>query len=62
MIADLCNSAREHGWAAEQLIIAVKEACYASPEIACLTTASEREAMLATVITGCISEYYARAD
>jgi hypothetical protein len=64
VIVDLCRIARQNEWAAEQLIIAVREACYASPEITQLTTTSEREAMLSTVVTGCIAEFYSpsRAD
>jgi hypothetical protein len=58
VIAEVCNLARDGRWTPEQLIVAVKEACYSSPEIAMLTTASEREAMMATIVTGCICEYY----
>jgi hypothetical protein len=42
----------------EQLLIAVKEACYQSDEIGRLTTASERDALVSTVVTACIQEYY----
>ena len=58
VIVDLCRVAREQDWPAEQLVIAVREACYASPEITQLTTTSEREAMLSTVVSGCIAEFY----
>ena len=57
-IARLCIVAHESQWTPEQLVIVVKEACYSSPEISHLTTASEREALLATIVTGCIQEFY----
>jgi hypothetical protein len=58
VIADLCGIARGKSWTPEQLLIAVKDACYSSPEISSLTTTSEREAMLSTIVTACISEFY----
>jgi hypothetical protein len=62
-IAAICGVARDKDWTPEQLVILVKEVCYTSPEISHLTTASEREALLATIVTGCINEYYSpRAD
>ena len=61
VIIELCNVARLNDWPAEQLIIAMREACYASPEIMRLTTTSEREAMLATLVTACIGEFYGPA-
>lgn len=62
-IARLCAVARESAWTPEQLVIVVKDAVYSSPEIVHMTTASEREALLATIVTGCIQEFYtARAD
>jgi hypothetical protein len=39
--------------------VAVKEAGYSSPVITAITPASEREAVLATIITGCIQEFFA---
>jgi hypothetical protein len=41
--------------------MAVKDACYGSPEIAHLTTTSERDAFLAKVVSACIREFY-KAD
>jgi len=62
-IAVTCTVARDNGWTPEQLLILVKEVCYSSPEITHLTTTSEREALLATIVTGLIDEYYSpRAD
>jgi hypothetical protein len=62
-LAAICGVAREKSWTPEQLFILVKEVCYTSPEITHLTTTSEREALLATIVTGCINEYYSpRAD
>jgi len=62
-IACICGVARDNSWTVEQLLILVKEVCYTSPEISHLTTTSERETMLATIISGCIHEYYTpRAD
>jgi hypothetical protein len=57
-VVKLCADARRDGWAPEQLIVAVKEACTGSPEMSHLTTTSERDAFLAKVITACIQEYF----
>jgi hypothetical protein len=43
----------------EQLIVALKDACYQSEEIGRLTTTSERDSLVSTVVTACIQEYYA---
>ena len=62
-IARLCVVAHDGAWTPEQLIIVVKEACYSSPELSHLTTTSEREALLSTIVTECIQEFYTpRAD
>ena len=58
VITDLCSMARTNSWTPEQLLIAVKDACYSSPEISSLTTTSERDAVLAKIVTGCINEFY----
>ena len=60
-VAELCRTARKSDWTMEQLIVAVKEACYQSAEIARLTTTSERDALVSTVVTACIQEFYAPA-
>ena len=60
-IAALCRTARDDGWSVEQLLVAVKEACYQSDEIGRLTTTSERDSLVSTVVTACIQEYYAPA-
>ncbi len=57
-IASLCAGAHRDGWTAEQLLVAVKEACYTSPEISHLTTTSERDSFLAKIVSACIKEYY----
>ena len=57
-IRTVCAEARLNGFTPEQLLIAVKDACHASPEIASMTTTSERDTFLAKVITACIKEYY----
>jgi hypothetical protein len=57
-IVTLCDGAKHDGWSAEQLLVAVKDACYTSPEIAHLTTTSERDAFLAKIVSACIKEYY----
>ncbi|MEO5902617.1 MAG: hypothetical protein ABIQ55_01250 [Gemmatimonadaceae bacterium] len=57
-IVELCVDAREKGWTAEQLLMAVKDACYRSPEISHLTTNSERDAFLAKIVSACIREFY----
>lgn len=61
-IVSLCNGARHDGWAAEQLLMAVKDACYSSPEIAHLTSTSERDAFLAKIVSACIREFYEGED
>jgi hypothetical protein len=58
VIRDLCRVAHRNQWPAEELIIALREACYATPEITRLTTTSEREAMLSTLVTECINDFY----
>ena len=58
VVAELCSGARKGGWTPEQLIVAVKDACYTSPEIAHLTTTSERDAFLARIVTACIEEFF----
>ena len=57
-IVSLCEGAKHDGWSAEQLLMAVKDACYLSPEIAHLTSTSERDAFLAKIVSACIKEYY----
>lgn len=57
-IVSICQTAHKDGWTAEQLVMAVKEACYTSPEIAHLTTTSERDAFLAKIVTACIKQFY----
>ena len=57
-IVRLCEEARHDGWTAEQLLMAVKDACYTSPEISHLTSTSERDAFLAKIVSSCIKEYY----
>lgn len=61
-IVTLCASARHDGWTAEQLLMAVKDTCYASPEISHLTSTSERDAFLAKVVSACIKEYFRGDD
>jgi len=58
VIADLCLIARSNNWTPEQLLVAVKDACYTSPEISSLTTTSERETVLARIVSACITEFY----
>jgi hypothetical protein len=57
-IVTLCDGAKADGWSAEQLLVAVKDACYSSPEISHLTSTSERDAFLAKIVSACIKEYY----
>jgi hypothetical protein len=57
-IVMLCDGAHQDGWTAEQLLMAVKDACYTSPEISHLTTTSERDAFLSKIISSCIREFY----
>lgn len=60
-IVAVCEKARQDGWTAEQLLMAVKDACYQSPEIAPLASTSERDTFLAKVVSACIREFY-KAD
>jgi hypothetical protein len=60
-INSICDTAHTDGWSAEHLLMAVKDACYTSPEIAHLTTTSERDAFLSKIVTACIREFY-KAD
>ncbi len=57
-IVSLCAGAHHDGWTAEQLLVAVKDACHTSPEIAHLTSTSERDAFLAKIVSACIKEFY----
>lgn len=58
VVVELCTAARKEGWSAEQLVVAVKNACYTSDEIAKLNTTSERDALLSKVVTACIKEFF----
>ena len=58
VISDVCRIARSNEWTPEQLLVAVKDACYSSPEISSLTTTSERETILARIVSACINEFY----
>lgn len=58
IVQNLCAGARASGWTPEQLIVAVKTACYSSEEVSQLDTTSERDALLARVVTTCIKEYF----
>ena len=58
LVTILCQSAKAAGWSSEQLVVAVKDVCSASPEISRLTTTSERENFLARIVTACIKQYY----
>jgi hypothetical protein len=50
--------ARSSLWTPEQLVVAVKDVCYSSPDFARQHTSSEREAIIARIVTGCIREFY----
>jgi hypothetical protein len=58
IVRELCAGARAAGWTPEQLIVAVKTTCYGSDEVSQLDTTSERDALLARVVTTCIKEYF----
>lgn len=53
-----CSTAKENLWTPEQLVVAVKEVCFSSTELLRLCTSSEREEIVARVVTGCIREFY----
>jgi hypothetical protein len=40
------------------MVVAVKSTCYSSEQVAGIDTTSERDALLAKVVTACIKEYY----
>ena len=58
IVVELCGAAHRAGWSPEQLVVAVKDACYGSDEMSQMTTTSERDALLAKVVTACIKEYF----
>ena len=58
IVETLCADARDAGWTPEQLVVAVKDACYNSSEISAITTTSERDAFLARIVTACIKEFF----
>ena len=58
IVRDLCDGAKAAGWTPEQLVVAVKTTCYGSDEVSHLDTTSERDALLARVVTTCIKEYF----
>jgi hypothetical protein len=57
-VKELCAAAKAEGVTVEQLVVAVKAACYSSEQVSELDTTSERDALLAKVVTACIKEYY----
>jgi hypothetical protein len=63
-IVMVCAEARRDEWSPETLLVAVKDACFSAPEIAHMMTTSERDGLLARVITACIQEFFriSRAD
>ena len=40
------------------MVVAVKSTCYSSEQVSELDTTSERDALLAKIVTACIKEYY----
>ncbi len=60
-IVILCDGARRDLWTPEQMVVAVKDACYTSNEITHLTTTSERVAFLGKIVTACIQEFFRQA-
>jgi len=61
-VVELCAAARAAGWSPEQLVVAVKDACYSSSELTSVTSTSERDTFLAKVVTACIKEYFRPVD
>ncbi|HVF40719.1 MAG TPA: hypothetical protein VM939_12540 [Gemmatimonadaceae bacterium] len=53
-----CRYARRESWTPEQLLVAIKECCYSSPEISRMVTASERDGFVSRIITLCIHEFF----
>jgi hypothetical protein len=58
IVRELCAAARAANWTPEQLVVAVKTTCYSSTEVTGLDTTSERDALLARVVTSCIKEFF----
>ena len=61
IVRELCTAARAAGWTPEQLVVAVKNTFYSSNEVK-LDTTSERDALLARVVTSCIKEFFREGD
>lgn len=61
-IAELCQVARRERWPPERLLVVVKNAFHSSREVAHNLTPSERDSLLSTVVSACISHYYADGD
>lgn len=57
-LADLCETAKQGGVSAEQLIIAIKQARATLPDIR-RWLGDDEEDVLATVVTVCIEQYFA---
>ena len=57
-VKELCSAAKAEGLTAEKMVVAVKSTCYSSEEVSELDTTSERDALLAKIVTACIKEYY----
>lgn len=58
----LCAEARENGVQIEQLLVVFKHAWHSLPETRRLPADGDRDAMLGSVITMCIEEYYANRE
>ena len=57
-IKAVCSSARQSLWTPEQLVVAVKQVSYSAPEFAQSHSPSERQAIIARIVTACIREFY----
>jgi hypothetical protein len=58
----VCDDARRRGLRAEQVIVSLKEAWAAIPEVSVLPPGSRRQEVLSCLVTLCIDEYYAARD
>lgn len=53
--------ARTSLWTPEQLVVAVKDVCYSSNELQRVHSSSERDNIIARIVTASIREYYRSA-
>ena len=53
--------AKDEMWTPEQVVVAVKDVCYSSNELQRTHSSSERDNIVARIVTASIREYYRAA-